>query len=130
MRKALMLIAAVGAFLALTVASRGNAADLFRVSLVPGADGGSTAQVIGAWLPGNQFMVSCPNNSVTYRLCPAADAGGCTATSTDAPVQGDKQVDLCAPSGYSSLSLYKQFDGGNPSCSVFLVTPKTVCQTP
>lgn len=106
-----------------------QAADLWRATLVPGADAGTGAKEIGGWLPGNQFMVSCSSYSgVTYRLCPAVDAGPCAAFSTDAPIETGKQVDLCAPSGYTALALYKLYDGGNPSCGVFLVTPKTVCQ--
>lgn len=127
MRKALTFIAALGAFLALTVGSA-QAADLYRVTLAPGADAGTGAQVIASWLPGNQFMLSC-SDTIRYRLCPAADAGTCAAGANDAPVQGDKQVDLCAPSGYTALAV-RAADGGSTSCDVFSVTPKTVCQTP
>jgi hypothetical protein len=131
MKRALTL-AALGALFALASRSA-RAADLIMTTMVPGADAGSLAFTSGSWLPGNQFMVSCPTYSgVTYRLCPAADAGiaQCVATSTDAPIQADKQIDLCAPNGYTGLSLYKMYDGGNPTCSIFKVTPKTVCQTP
>lgn len=127
MRKALFALVVLGAFLALDEA---KAADLFRATLVPGADAGTGASLTGSWLPGNQFMVSCPTYSgVTYRLCPIADAGSCAATATDAPIQADKQIDLCAPTGYTALALFKGYDGGNPTCSVFMVTPRTVCQS-
>ncbi len=127
MRKALT-IAALLAGVALMVTRPAGAADLNRLTLVPGADAGNTAQVIGAWLPGNQFMVSCSTYSgVTYRLCPSTDAGGCTAVISDAPIEANKQIDLCAPAGYTALSLYKTYDAGNPLCGVYLVTPKTVC---
>lgn len=127
MRLALVIVA-LG--VAVVAASRAHAADLWKATMVPGADAGTTARIGATWMPGNQVMVSCPNNQVTYRMCPAADAGGCTAQSYDAPIAANSQVDLCFPTGYTALSLYKQYDGGNPSCGVYLVTPKTVCQTP
>lgn len=126
MRKALIATVVVGAVLALNSA---QAADLWRATLQPGLDAGTGAALTGSWLPGNQFMLSCATYSgVRYRLCPAADAGLCSALATDAPVESDKQIDLCAPSGYTALAVYKLYDGGNPACQVFQVTPKTVCQ--
>jgi hypothetical protein len=131
MRKLTIVAVLFGAATVALVARPSSAADLYRATLVPGADAGTGAALTGTWLPGNQFMLSCNGYSgVTYRLCPAADAGLCSAFAVDAPVEANKQVDLCAPTAYTSLAVFKTYDGGNPSCNVYSVTPKTVCQTP
>lgn len=126
MKKALAVVAVL-AVIAFSD-SPAEAADLYRATLAPGADGGTGAKLEATWLPGNQFMLSC-SSTARYRLCPVADAGSCAAGANDAPVQGEKQVDLCAPAGYTALAV-RAADGGSTSCDVFSVTPKTVCQTP
>ena len=128
MKRALAVVALFA--LCVTLSLEAEAADLYQATLVPGFDAGTGAKLISGNLPGNQFMVSCSTYSgVTYRLCKTQDAGPCAALATDAPIEANKQVDLCAPSGYTALALYKFYDGGNPECGVYIVTPKTVCQT-
>lgn len=128
MKRALLATAAL-ALAVVSLAPKAEAADIWQATLVPGADAGSKAAITSqTWLPGNQFMVSCTGyGGVTYRVCKTST---CAAVTTDAPVETGKQIDLCAPTAYTALSLFKTYDGGNPSCNVFLVQPKTVCQTP
>jgi len=120
---ALSAVVALVAWSALS-GSRAHAGDFLYGCAVPGADGGTLAKL--TIQGGNQFMVSCANNPVRYLVC--ADAG-CSATSTSAPISADQQVDLCAPTSFTTLSFFKTYDAGNPTCCAYKVTPKTVCQT-
>lgn len=130
MKRALVIGALFGLALAgltgrTTLVPQARAGDFLYGCIKPGLDAGSTANL--TIQGGNQFMVSCPTYPVQYRVCLAGAT--CTATSTDAPIANDQQVDLCAGTSYTQLSLYKQYDGGNPLCCVYRVAPKTVCQT-
>jgi len=96
-----------------------TAADFYVSSGVPGVDAGTGAAV--AIPPGEQISVYCASfDQVRYRLC---QSSSCTATSTDSPLTPDKHNDICVPSGYTTLGLYKSYDGGNPTCDVYKVYP-------
>jgi hypothetical protein len=108
-----------------TRSSPAEAADFLYSCPQPGADAGTTANL--AINPGEQLMIRCPGYSgVTYREC---QTSSCTATSTDSVLDADKSIDVCTPSQYTTLSLYKLYDGGNPLCCVYKVYPsmKGVC---
>ena len=128
----LTAVAIAGAIVSLvlaTCARPAKAADFVYQCPTLGGDAGNTI-LLGPNVitPNSQFMVST-NYQLNYRVCKTNDGGpNCTATSTDAPIPANAQVDLCMPSGYAYASFYKLYDGGNPSVCVYLVTPKTVCQ--
>lgn len=96
------------------------------VTLVPGADGGTTASTSSLPVSGEQLMIRCGTYSgVTVKFC---DYGvTCTAGANDSPVDADKSIDLCPKTSRRQVSVYKAYDGGNPSCRFYNVNPKTVC---
>jgi hypothetical protein len=116
------------AFLAtrLFCADDAYADDTYVTSLFPGADAGSTAPSDAGFGAGQQLMIRCDTYpGVTLRMCQAGAA--CTATSNDTRIDPDKSIDICTRTGIGQLSVFKQYDGGNPTCRLYVVNPKTVC---
>lgn len=110
---------------ALWLAQPAHAADYWLAKDTVGADAGTLSVLT---VPGGeQVMLRCDNNNhVRYRIC-AQDAG-CSATTTDAVIDTDKNIDICVPGGNppkTKLGLYKLYDGGNPTCNVYKVFPIT-----
>lgn len=111
------------------VASREAAAADFYTNrnLQPGADAGTTAPLLlsdAGIQTGAQFMINCETNEVTYRLCQTG-AATCLANANDKKIGANRDYDICGVSGYGQLSVFRVYDGGIPSCRVYIVNPQS-----
>jgi hypothetical protein len=101
-------------------ASPAEAADFYKFSLVPGADAGTNASST-ALVGGNQYMVRCDSYAVKYKVCETSAT--CTASANDSQLDSDQSIDICGLNNFTQLSVYKVYDGGNPTCRVYNVNP-------
>lgn len=101
-----------------------RAGDTYVTTLAPGADAGTLAVTTSYPRGGAQLMLRCDNYEVTHKLC---SAGTCSPNANDSRIDADKSTDICATIDNSQLVVYRQYDGGVPSCRLYVVNPKTVC---
>jgi hypothetical protein len=121
MRRILPLLSLAAVVAALGFSSLARGADVYKLSMSPGADAGTnaTATVTG----GTQYMVRCDNYDVKYVLCPAGVT--CNAGANDPTIDPNISTDICGIVGYTQLSVYRLYDGGVPTCRLYTVVPQS-----
>lgn len=107
------------AFLGALLFHEAQAADFYKETLAPGADAGTLANATTD--VGSQAMLRCDNFEVKYRLCEPNRT--CAATANDSQIDANQSIDICGVGGFTKLSLFRTYDGGVPSCRLFVVNP-------
>jgi hypothetical protein len=121
MRKLALTFLALAGLAGVFFVHEARAADFYKETLQPGADAGTLAN---ATLDiGGQAMIRCDNHAVKYKLCEPNRT--CAATANDSQIDANQSIDICGLNNFTKLSLYRQYDGGVPTCRVFSVNPRS-----
>lgn len=121
MRNLALTLLALAGLAGLLLFHEAHAADFYKETLQPGADAGTTANA--AIDIGGQVMIRCDNHAVKYKLCEPNRT--CAATANDSPIDANQSIDICGVVGFTKLSVYRQYDGGVPSCRLYTVNPRS-----
>jgi hypothetical protein len=105
------------------------AADRPGIGCVQVGDDAGTTGFITIPTGNRELALRCEGYSARHRF---GKGSGTVAASTDSILDADKTVPFCVdPENDTRVSFYKLYDGGNPQCCAYKVTPRDLpCNQP